>query len=144
MEQIRERISNGKKFQQWAFRALQEQVAYKADKHGIVVETVEPSYTSQQCSKCGCTLEENRDGQRFACLDCSYSVNADYNAAKNVARKLALKLQRGQKSPAGGAFCQYALNSGMMTVNATDVASDAYVSAERESTDKPTASAVGS
>ena len=144
LEQIRERISDGKKFQQWAFRALQEQVAYKADEHGIVVETVEPSYTSQQCSKCGCTLEENRDGQRFACFDCSYAVNADYNAAKNVARKLALKLQRGQKSHAGGAFCQYALKSGVMTVNATDVASDTPVSAERESTDKPTASAVGS
>ncbi|WP_424016133.1 RNA-guided endonuclease InsQ/TnpB family protein (plasmid) [Halorientalis pallida] len=144
LAQIRERISDSKKFQQWAFHALQEQVAYKADEHGIVVETVDPSYTSQQCSKCGCTLEENRDGQRFACLDCSYSVNADYNAAKNVARKLALKLQRGQKSPAGGAFCQYALKSGVMTVNATDVASDTPVSTERESTDKPTASAVGS
>jgi transposase len=76
-------------------------------------------------------------------LDCSYSVNADYNAAKNVARKLALRLQRGQMSPAGGAFCQYALKSGIMTVNATEVASDTPVSAERESTDKPTASAVG-
>ena len=64
--------------------------------------------------------------------------------AKNIARKLALELQRGQKSPAGGAFCQYALKSGVMTVNATEVASDQYVSAERESTDKPTASAVGS
>ncbi|AQL42245.1 transposase [Halorientalis sp. IM1011] len=144
LAQIRERISDGKKFQQWAFRELQEQVAYKADEHGIVVETVEPSYTSQQCSKCGCTLDENRDGQRFACLHCSYTANADYNAAKNVARKLALKLQRGQKSPAGGAFCQYALKSGAMTVNATDVASDTPVSAERESTGKPTASAVGS
>jgi putative transposase len=144
LAQIRERISDGKKFQQWAFRALQEQVAYKADEHGIVVETVEPSYTSQQCSKCGCTVEENREGRRFACLDCSYSVNADYNAAKNVARKLALKLQRGQKSPAGGGFCQYALKSGAMTVNATEVASDQYVSAERESTDKPTPLGVGS
>jgi putative transposase len=144
LEQIRESISDGKKFQQWAFRALQEQVAYKADEHGIVVETVEPSYTSQQCSKCGCTLDENRDRQHFACLDCSYSVSADYNAAKNVARKLALRLQRGQMPPAGGAFCQYALKSGIMTVNATDVASDQYVSAERESTDKPTPLGVGS
>jgi len=144
LEQIRERISDGKKFQQWAFRELQEQTEHKAKLAGIVVETVEPSYTSQQCSKCGCTLEENRDGQHFQCLDCSYTANADYNAAKNVARKLALKLQRGQKSPAGGAFCQYALNSATMTVNATEVASDTYVSAERESTDKPTASAVGS
>jgi hypothetical protein len=31
-----------------------------------------------------------------------------------------------------------------MTVNATDVASDTPVSAEQESTDKPTTSAVGS
>ena len=144
LEQIRERISDGKKFQQWAFRELQQQTRHKAELAGIVVETVEPSYTSQQCSKCGTTLEENRDGQYFECLDCSYTANADYNAAKNIARKLALTLQRGQKSPAGGAFCQYALKSGVMTVNATDVASDSYVSAQRESTDKPTASAVGS
>jgi len=41
---------------------------------------------------------------------------------------------------AGGAFCQYALKSGIMTVNATEVASDTYyVSVERESTDKPSA-----
>ena len=53
LEQIRERISDSKKFQQWAFRALQDQVAYKANEHTIVVETVEPSYTSQQCSKVG-------------------------------------------------------------------------------------------
>jgi IS605 OrfB family transposase len=144
LEQIRERISDGKKFQQWAFHKLQKQTGHKAELAGMVVETVEPSYTSQQCSKCGCTLDENRDGQQFECLNCSYTANADYNAGKNVARKLALKLQRGQKSPVGGAFCQYALKSGTMTVNATEVASDAYVSAERESTDKPTASAGGS
>jgi len=61
----------------------------------------------------------------------------------SLARKFALTLQRGQKSPAGGAFCQYALKSGTMIVNATDMASDTPVSVERESTDKPTASAVG-
>jgi hypothetical protein len=69
---------------------------------------------------------------------------SDFATAKNVARKLALKLHRGQKSPDGGAFCQYALKSGTLIVNATEVASDHYWSAERESTDKPTASAVGS
>ena len=143
LEQIREHISDGKKFQQWAFNALQKQTEYKAERLGIVVENVEPAYTSQQCSKCGCTLEENRDDQHFECLDCGYTANADYNAAKNIARKLSLKLQQGQKSPAGGAFCQYALKSGILTVNATKVASDTFVSVERESTSKPTASAVG-
>jgi transposase len=83
-----------------------------------VVETVEPAYTSQQCSKCGCTLDENRDGQQFEYLDCSYSVNADYNAvvrlrltgskreavatATNVARKLALKSSEGRSPPLVG------------------------------------------
>ena len=144
LEQIRERISDGKKFQQWAFGELQKQVEHKAEMVGIVVAKVEPSYTSQQCSQCGCTLDENRDGQVFACLNCSYAVNADYNAAKNIARKLALQLQRGQRSPAGGAFCQYALKSGTLIVNATEVASDHYWSADRESTDKPTSLLVGS
>ncbi|WP_253184484.1 zinc ribbon domain-containing protein [Natrialba sp. SSL1] len=36
-----------------------------------MVDPVEPSYTSQQCSKCGCTLDENREVQHFACLDCA-------------------------------------------------------------------------
>ena len=50
LEQIRERISDGKKFQQWAFNELQRQVSYKADEYGTVLETVEPQYTSQQYS----------------------------------------------------------------------------------------------
>jgi len=84
LEQMRERISDGKKFQQWAFRVLQEQVEYKAELAGIVIEKVEPAYTSQQCSKCGCTLDENRNGQQFACLNCGYRANADYNAVAGL------------------------------------------------------------
>ena len=84
LEQIRERISDGKKFQQWAFNALQTMVEYKAEACGIAVESVESQYTSQQCSRCGCTLEENRDGQYFDCLDCSHTANADYNAVSGL------------------------------------------------------------
>ena len=74
LEQIRERISDGKKFQQWAFNELQQQVAYKTNQYGIVVGYGEPprgqaprhsacsacrtTYTSQQCSTCGTTLEK--------------------------------------------------------------------------------------
>jgi len=64
--------------------------------------------------------------------------------AKNIARKLALKLQRRQKFPAKGSFRRHALNSVVTTVDATEVASNAYVSAEREFTGKPTDSAVSS
>lgn len=76
-------------------------------------------------------------------MDCAYAVNADYDAAKNVARKLPLKLQQRQKSPAGGAPCQSALNSGVVTVTASELAADTFVSIARESTDKPTPLCVG-
>ncbi|MFB6299353.1 MAG: IS200/IS605 family accessory protein TnpB-related protein [Halobacteriales archaeon] len=47
LEQIRDRINDDKKLQQWAFRELQRQTKSKAELAGIVVETVEPSHTSQ-------------------------------------------------------------------------------------------------
>ncbi|MFB6110317.1 MAG: RNA-guided endonuclease InsQ/TnpB family protein, partial [Halodesulfurarchaeum sp.] len=111
---IRDRMPGAKKFHAWAFRRLYEYVEYKAEEHGIVVEQVDPAYTSQRCSKCGCTLEENRDGDSFECLKCGYAVHADYNAAKNIGHKL---LSAGQKSPQGGATRQLALKSGTLNAN---------------------------
>lgn len=70
----------------WSYYKLQEQIKYKADKYGIVVRKIDPSYTSQRCSCCGYTDKENRKTQKeFKCLKCGYSVNADYNAARNIA-----------------------------------------------------------
>jgi IS605 OrfB family transposase len=143
LDQIRERISDQIEFQQWAFDTLQQQVEYKAATFGIVVDTVNPSYTSQRCSKCGYTARRNRDGQQFECDECQYEQNADYNAAKNIARRLTVSLRVGQKSLQGGAFCQYALKSGAMIVNDESVASDIPVSGERELTGKSTISVVG-
>lgn len=126
--------------QQWAFYALQEPVPYKAEKPGVIVETVKPQYTNQQYSNCGCTLKPERPTIR---VSDKYGTNANYNAAENVARKLALQLQRADIPP-GGVACQHALQSEVMTVNAPDMASDIPVSAEREASDRPPAdSAVG-
>jgi IS605 OrfB family transposase len=116
LEQIRGRISNGAKFQQWAFNELQRQVEYKAAGQGINVETVSPSYTSQQCSHrdCGFTHEKNRDGDRFQCQKCGKQLHSDYNAARNIAHKF---LQNRLKSGSGGATYHLALKSGTMTGN---------------------------
>ncbi|WP_228443530.1 RNA-guided endonuclease InsQ/TnpB family protein [Natrarchaeobaculum sulfurireducens] len=112
---IRDRMSGAKKFHGWAFRQLYEHVEYKAAEFGIATTQVDPAYTSQRCSKCGTTLRENRTSQAaFCCQKCGYEVYADYNAAKNVARKL---LRSGQKSPAGGATNQLALKSGTLNGN---------------------------
>jgi len=114
LEQIRDRISNGKKFQQWAFRELGRQITYKAKAEGITVEVVNPAYTSQQCShtECGFTHEDNREGDVFECLKCGKELHSDYNAARNIAARY---LRNRRKSSSGGATNHLALKSG--TVN---------------------------
>jgi len=114
LENIRERISDLSKFQQWAFRELSRKITYKAKAKGITVEVVNPAYTSQQCShsECGFTHEDNRDGDEFVCQKCGKELHSDYNAARNIAARY---LRNRRKSGSGGATNHLALKSG--TVN---------------------------
>ncbi len=127
----------------WAFRELQDQIEYKAAEYGIRVEQVNPAFSSQTCSKCGHQSGTNRDSETgwFACNECGYEVDGDYNAAKNVGLRL-VALPEG-KRPSGLGNGQLALKSG--TLNVSDTSSvHSSLEFEQESTDKPTASAVGS
>ncbi|MFD1585428.1 RNA-guided endonuclease InsQ/TnpB family protein [Halorientalis brevis] len=116
LEQIRERISNASKFQQWAFRELKRQIEYKAHAEGITVESVHPAYTSQRCSHadCGFTHEDNRDSDKFTCQKCGKELHADYNAARNIAHRY---IQNRLKSGSGGATHHLALKSGTLNGN---------------------------
>jgi len=110
---IRERMPNAREFHEWAFRRLYDYVEYKATTCGITVEQVNPQYTSQRCSTCGFTHEDNRHGESFSCHSCGYENHADYNAAKNI----GLTLLRNQTGDEGGAPVGVRLNSGMLTTN---------------------------
>ncbi|EGT3664859.1 transposase [Clostridioides difficile] len=71
----------------WSYYELQEMIKYKADRVGIKVKHVNPAYTSQTCSECGHVDKENRETQaKFKCLECGFEANADYNAARNIAK----------------------------------------------------------
>ena len=140
---IRKRMAGVKRFHAWAFRRLYQYVEYKAEALEIEVEQVSPAYTSQRCSKCGFTHEMNRRSKHtFVCQKCDYELNADYNASKNIARKLLKRLHSGPTSSDGGAPCQCALKSGTLTLNGEFHASVSST-AEDESTDKPTTELVG-
>lgn len=70
----------------WTFYDLQQKIEYKAKEKGIDVVKINPRYTSQRCSECGCICKRNRSDQKtFKCISCGYSSNADFNAAKNIA-----------------------------------------------------------
>lgn len=60
------------------------------------IEMVNPAFTSQRCSACGYIAPENRKSQAiFACITCGYTLNADVNAAKNIAAGYAVTARGG-------------------------------------------------
>jgi putative transposase len=67
---IRANIKAGKRVRtrlhRWAFRQLQDFVAYKAQGAGLAVMYINPAYTSQTCSVCGAIGKRVR--HRFSCL----------------------------------------------------------------------------
>ncbi len=91
LQGIRQRPKSGKRLNRmlhsWAFRQLQQFIEYKANWNGIPVAYVKPEFTSQKCSSCSFTGKANRKGKAFACRKCGYQLNADLNAAINIAKK---------------------------------------------------------
>jgi putative transposase len=81
----------------WTYYDLQTKIENKAKAFGIQVVKIKPSHTSARCSECGFVhehklIEKWRPKQdTFKCMNCGYGhdfyVNADYNAARNIAVK---------------------------------------------------------
>jgi len=71
----------------WAYFSLQKFISYKAEQVGIKVVKVDPYHTSQTCSLCGHYEKKQRINQStFICNKCGATLNADYNAAVNIAK----------------------------------------------------------
>jgi len=86
---IRSRAKGKKKqkrrMHSWSFSRLASFITYKALMHGAQVAYINPKYTSQECSRCGYKDRKNRKTQAwFCCKKCSFQLNADLNAAKNI------------------------------------------------------------
>lgn len=72
----------------WAFHQLGQYLAYKAEAKGIAHVSVNPAYTSQECSVCGHIDKKNRPSQAvFCCRDCKTALPADHNAGRVIAKR---------------------------------------------------------
>lgn len=72
----------------WGFDQLRNFIEYKARRAGVRVVAVDPRNTSRTCSACGYCDKHNRKSQScFQCKECGLELNADCNAALNIAFK---------------------------------------------------------
>lgn len=72
-----------RKLNSWNFGQLRAFLAYKCAILGVQLVVVEPAYTSQTCSHCHHIGE--RHNKSFKCKHCGNDMDADINAARNIA-----------------------------------------------------------
>lgn len=91
----RENIQNLRKFKNvsrsmkhWNYGELFEVLDRKLSEQGVLVNKLNPTYTSQRCSACGWTQKRNRKRKVFKCGKCSLELDSDKNASLNLSFKL--------------------------------------------------------
>ncbi|MEJ2781203.1 RNA-guided endonuclease TnpB family protein [Stygiolobus sp. CP850M] len=72
------------------YRRLQYWISWQAKKHGMVVEFVNPSYSSVSCPKCGKRMVEV--SRRWFRCNCGYENDRDVIAIMNLNRRGSLTL----------------------------------------------------
>jgi IS605 OrfB family transposase len=91
IEEIRH-IRRGKrvnrKMQGWTYTTIFNKLKSKCYEQGVLVQELNPTYTSQRCSVCGRVRKANRKGKIFECDNCGHSQDADLNAARNISFSL--------------------------------------------------------
>lgn len=68
----------------WTFREALTRIEQLAQEHRVRLVAVDPRGTSRTCPRCGTERKENRVGERFRCVVCNYSNDADHVGALNV------------------------------------------------------------
>jgi IS605 OrfB family transposase len=89
---------------QWQHGAIRTAVANKAQLAGVALATVNPAYTSQNCSRCG--LRGRRKRHTFICPSCGHTQHVDVNAAINIRTRYVQSRLDGALSTAPEALPQ--------------------------------------
>ena len=90
-----ERIKNMRKgrrssrmLSHWTYTDIFGKLQSICEEQGVLVTQVNPTYTSQRCSKCGFTRKSNRKGKQFKCGACKFTCDSDLNASINISLDL--------------------------------------------------------
>ena len=86
----KEHIRKGtrRKLNSFCYNLMIQSVTNRAERDGVAIAFVDPSYTSQICNQCG--LLGDRNGSRFNCPSCSHTDCSDRNASLNVLSRFSV------------------------------------------------------
>lgn len=82
----------------WSFSQLSLFITYKAERLGMIVEQVDPAYTSQECP--ACRHRNKAQDRQYVCAECGWRGHRDTVGAINVSRRTGL---HGHSAGATGA-----------------------------------------
>ena len=95
-KQVRVRKGTRRRLSQGPRRLLRQRVTNAAERRGLLVDEVNPAYTSQDCARCG--LRGIRKRHAFTCPHCGHEAHADVNAATNIRLRYTVLRSRGSRS----------------------------------------------
>ena len=75
------------KMQYWSYSRFVRKLECVCQERGITLEKVSPMYTSQTCPNCGLIHSTNRLGEKFECIGCKYTADADWVGSVNILHK---------------------------------------------------------
>ena len=87
----------------WTYRHALTRIEQLAQENRVRLVKVDPRNTSRTCPQCGLVSAENRRGERFQCVSCNYTGDADHVGALNV---LARTLGNSQESMVPASPCE--------------------------------------
>jgi len=66
---------------------LFSKIGWIATKAGKPVLAVNPAFTSQECLACHHVSKDNRDGEKFICVECGHIDHADTQASRTIVKR---------------------------------------------------------
>lgn len=79
--------------------AFLRMLAYKAEGAGSQLVSVDPRFTSQACSRCGCIVRKDLSVRVHDCPECGLILDRDVNAAINILNRALYKLGPSLQTP---------------------------------------------
>lgn len=106
-KRVKQKAGLNRSIMQSGWGRIRIYTGYKLHRRGKLLILVPPHHTSQECSHCGAIDKASRISQsELACTACGFSINADENAARVIARHAVHGLiqhrQPGQELSTGG------------------------------------------